>query len=423
MTDATHPPMLAASDATHTVRAAFMPLIDAAPLIVAARMGFAEREGLHLLLDREPSWATLRDRVAVGHLDAAHMLAPMPIAANLGLTALPVQLIVPMALGFGGNTVTVSQALRRELGEAGADDRALQAAAGAGHALAAVVRRRGGEGRPRLAIGVVHTHSAHFYQLAYWLAAVGIDPLRDLDVVVVPPPLMAAALAGGQIDAFCAGEPWGSVAQRQAGGHVLFTNGSIWQSSPEKVLGVRRDWFEADPARTHALVRALHRAAEWSDEAANAMDLVRLLAASDALALPEDVIAESLARRRTGSSASDALFLAFARQAADFPWLSHASWFYAQMTRWRQAAFSAEGLARARTTYRPDIFRAALAPLGVDLPGANSKVEGALTSASPAGSTGGRLRLGPDAFFDGEVFDPDDVAGYLARLETAAARA
>lgn len=397
----------------HVVRAAFMPLLDAAPLIVAARLGFAEQEGLAIVLERGTSWAGLRDRIAVGRLDVAHMLAPMPIAANLGMTALPVDLIVPMALGYGGNTVTVSARLWRDLQETAS---VLQSdAVAAGRAFAAVVKRRREAAAPRPVIGVVHTHSAHYYQLAYWLAAVGVDPLRDVDIVVVPPPQTAAALQLGEIDAFCAGEPWGTLATQLATGHILLTNESIWRQSPEKVLGVRSLWFEEEPARTAALVRSLFRAAEWCDVPSHVADLTRLLSEAGALDLPEEVISVALARRRGGGADAGSGFLTFARNGAAFPWLSHASWFYSQMTRWRQAAFSQHGLAIARSTYRPDIFRAALMPLGVDLPVANSKVEGRLTKPTPVGSSSGKLVLGPDTFFDGSIFDPDDVTGYLAQ--------
>lgn len=398
----------------HKVRAAFMPLLDAAPLIVAARLGFAAKEGVDIALERETSWATLRDRIAVGHLDAAHMLAPMPIASNLGRTALPVRLIVPMALGYGGNTVTVSEALWQELWNGDAEPAASDAAL-SGAALAKVVGRRKDSGGARLTVGVVHTHSAHFYQIAYWLAACGVDPVRDIDIVVVPPPLTASALARGQIDAFCAGEPWGSIAEREARGRILLTNESIWRSSPEKVVGVRQAWYQEDQERTNALVRGVFKAAAWCDDPLNAGELVQLLASAEGLGLAGDVLSAGLERRRVDRSNPSTGFLAFARQGAAFPWLSHASWFYSQMTRWMQADYCAEGLAVARSTYRPDIHRTALRPLQVDLPSANSKVEGMLKTATPAGSTEGRLMLGPDTFFDGRVFDPDDVASYLGR--------
>lgn len=394
------------------MRAAFLPLLDAAPLIAAARMGFATSEGLDIILERESSWASLRDRVAVGHLDAAHMLAPMPIASNLGLTPLAVRLVVPMALGYGGNSLTVSGALAVALvGEHGMP--LTGDAASAGAALAKVVRDRSRRGADKLTIGVVHTHSAHYYQIAYWLAVAGVDPVNDVDIVVVPPPLTAPALAGGQIDAFCAGEPWGSFAAREAGGYILLTNESIWRSSPEKVLGVRGAWYEDDRERTLALVRSIYRAAQWCDDADNEADLARLLSGREMLNVDVAVIEEGLSRRRTQGSGKPSGFLTFAQHGAAFPWLSHAAWFYSQMTRWKQTQFSAAGLQIARATYRPDIHRAALKPLAADLPAANSKVEGMLSMPTPAGSSGGRLLLGPDVFFDGKIFDPDKIEDYL----------
>lgn len=394
------------------VRMAFMPLLDAAPLIVAARMGFASSEGIEIALERETSWATLRDRVAVGHLDAAHMLAPMPIASNLGLAPLAVRIVVPMALGFGGNTVTVSSALAGDLRGCGLPPVADAAATGA--ALRRIVRERRQSGKDKLTIGVVHTHSAHFYQVAYWLSAVGIDHVRDVDIVVVPPSLTAAALARRQIDAFCAGEPWGTVAAHDAGACILLTNESIWRSSPEKVLGVREAWYEEDRERTRALVRSVFRAAQWCDDPQNERELARVLAGQDALQLGGGLLTEALARRRAGDGGSTTGFLAFARQSATVPSLSHAAWFYSQMTRWRQAQFSRNGLDIAVTTYRPDIHGAALKALGAGLSVDDNKIEGA--PGSPAGSNGDIPCLGPEMFFDGAVFDPDDVEGYLARL-------
>lgn len=267
---------------------------------------------------------------------------------------------------------------------------------------------------PKLVVAVVHTHSAHYYQFAYWLAAAGVNPDRDVDLVVVPPSLTTAAMDSGQIDAFCAGEPWGSIARDTIAARVLVTNTSIWRSSPEKVLAARAAWCAEESEATYALVRAVYRAALWCDDPANADALAELLAAPDALALPAPVIAASL-RQRFASDGTPTGFLAFARQSAAFPWLSHAAWFYTQMVRCRQVPLSDTGLATARATYRPDLYRRALGPQGVDLPSANSKVEGRLSVPTAVGSTGGRLMLGPDTFFDGATFDPDDIEGYLAR--------
>lgn len=384
------------------LRAGFMPLTDAAPLIVAARLGFARAEGVVIELERETSWATLRDRMAVRHLDVAHMLAPMPIADAIGLTPLPIDVVVPMALGFGGNTITVSTALARELAEEGAP--ATGEAAPTAAAMARVVAARRWAARPRLTLAVVHPFSAHHYQLAYWLGWAGIAPACDVELVVLPPPLMTAALAGGQIDGFCAGEPWGSAAAWQGAGRVLTTSAHIWRRAPEKVLGVGRAFAEENAETLMKLVRAVYRAAAWCDEAGNHGDLARLLAEAGHIGQPAEVILAGLSRRPGYAGdeiAGGTGFLAFASETATFPWISHAAWFHAQMVHSGQAMLGSEQEARARAVYRPDLYRKALAPLGVSMPGVDSKIEG----ASP-----------DDPFFDGRAFDPERIEDYLSQI-------
>ncbi|HOV04522.1 MAG TPA: CmpA/NrtA family ABC transporter substrate-binding protein, partial [Kaistiaceae bacterium] len=222
-----------------TVRAGFIPLIDAALLIAAAEKGFAAREGLELVLQRETSWANIRDRVAIGHFDVAHMLAPLPVAASLGLVPLPVPMIAPYALGLGGNAVTVSRALWEALEAAGAPSTGDPAATGA--ALAAVVSARAAAGHAPLTLAVVNAFSGHNYELRHWLAASGIDPWRDVQFAVVPPPFMADALAAGRIDGYCVGEPWNTVAASSGAGRIVTTKAAIWPKSLEKVLGMRTD--------------------------------------------------------------------------------------------------------------------------------------------------------------------------------------
>jgi len=398
------------------IRIGFIPLVDASPLIVAYEQGFAAAEGIELQLSRETSWATIRDRLAVAHLDAAHALAPLPLAANLGLGPLACDLVVPIALGTGANTVTVSRPLWGDLARHGS--LADLEPAGAIAALGRLVRARRATGDRPLTFGIVHQHSAHHYQLAYWLAAGGVVPGRDVDLVVVPPSLMPAALASGRVDAFCAGEPWGSVAVAEGVGAILTTNTNIWRGSPEKVLAVRTAWADLAPASLAALVRAVHAACQWCDDSANRGELTALLARPEYLARPAGDILPSLSRTLSapdGSLCHVAGLLRFAGHAATFPWTSHAMWFLSQMVRWGEVGLDPDVIDTARRTFRPDLYRLALSDIGVAMPAANAKVEGALVAERGVGSSSGTLTLGPDGFFDGQVFDPDDLIAYVAR--------
>lgn len=398
----------------HRITAGFLPLLDSALLVAARERGFAEEEGVELVLVRENSWASIRDRLAVGHFDVAHVLAPMPIAFNLGLSPLAARTIAPMALGLGGNAVTVSLDLWRTMREHGAAAEFDPASTGA--ALRETIRQRGATGAGPLRFAVVHPHSGHNYELRYWLSACGIDPDKDIEIVIVPPPLMADALGSRRIDGYCVGEPWNTAAVAKGTGRIATVKAAIWRSSPEKVLGVAAGWAEANPLELAALLRALYRASRWCGDGANHQELARLLAGRAYLDCPAEWLLPALsgivATGEGGEVAMPDFFVPHAK-GATFPWKSHALWFYSQMVRWGQVEASTGNEATARETYRPDLYRAALRELGVALPGANAKVEGALVAPTPVGSAGASLVLGPDGFFDGAVFDPDKVGSYI----------
>jgi len=401
------------------VHAGFLPLIDSAILVVGSEKGFAEDEGIDLTLVRENSWANIRDRMAIGHFEVAHMLAPMPIAAKLGLTPMPLEIIAPMALGLGGNAVTLSRGLAESL-NIGSDGTAF-AAAPSGKALFGEVQRRRIGGLKKLVLGVVHPHSGHNYDLRYWLAASGIDPERDVDIVIIPPPYMPDALKAGRIDGFCVGEPWNSVAARDGSGVIVTTKSEIWRSSPEKVLGVSLEFAERNPEVLKALLRALTRAAMWCEKSDNHEELAHLLSRIHYIGIEPETLLPSLSGAFETADGTlhhvEDFFIPFSR-AANFPWRSHALWFYSQMVRWGHADWDASQTEAISQTYRPDLYRSALATFDIPLPAASSKVEGGLPRTVPVGASKGSLLLGPDGFFDGKIFDPDMIEAYVLSQKT-----
>jgi NitT/TauT family transport system ATP-binding protein len=343
------------------------------------------------------------------------MLGPMPLSANLGLTPLDAPMIAPMALGLGGNAITVSNDLWSAMEAAGAPSDG--SARGTGEALRRVIAERAEKGLPRLRFGVVHRESGHNYELRYWLAASGIDPDRDIEIVIVPPPFQPDALATRRTDAFCVGEPFNSVAVARGIGRIVTTKSAIWRLSPEKVLGTRAQWANRYPEQLAALIRALTRAARWCGDPDNGPALAQLLAREDRLNLPPELLLRPLSGKLLFGPGEehqvDEFFVPFLR-AANFPWVSHAMWFYAQMVRWGQVEHTPENAARARASYRPDLFRAALSGQGIPVPAANAKIEGALTEPTIVGASGGTLTLGPDGFFDGTRFDLDQLDDYIS---------
>lgn len=389
----------------------FIPLLDCAPLVVAAQKGFAAAEGIDLALVRETSWASIRDRIVVGHFDAAHMLGPMAVASTLGIGHLQVPMVAPISLGLGGNAITVSTSLwdqmQRHGAMAGADPQVQ------GTALRALVTAREQAGKAPLTLAMVYPFSSHNYELRYWLSACGIDPDRDVRLLVLPPPLLVDALREGQIDGFCVGEPWNSLAVSVGAGCIVTPTTAIWRLSPEKVLGCKLEWARRYPDRMAALIRAVYRASQWCEQAENHDELARLLAEPRFVGAPAEVLRHGLANQLMLIPGEESRtvpdFYIRARQAATFPWTSHAVWYYSQMVRWRQIEFNERDLAAVRGTWRPDLYRIALAPLKVNVPLEDSKVEGAHVAIRNIPSSGGSLQYGPDGFFDGKMFDPSHL--------------
>ena len=390
----------------------FQPLVDSAVLIAAAEIGFAADEDVTLTLSRGGSWDDILEDVASGKLQGAHIPAPLPVAVNLGLLPNATPLVAPIAFGLGGNAVTVSIALHAEMSQQGLLTDLDPAAAGA--ALRAVIAARRSQGAPLIKISVAHRFSGHHYELRYWLAACGIDPDGDVDLIVLPSQQTVEALAERQIDACCVGEPWSTIATDRGLGRVVTVKSAIWRDSPEKVLGLSKPWADDNPLLVDALLRALHHAADWCAHPANIEQLAGILGAR--LALPGEWMLPALSRaaRQSGFSRfGKHSTRTIRRKPGTFPWQSHALWCYSQMVRWGDCDHTPGNMQTARDSYRPDLYRRGLKPIFAPMPGANMKVEGALREPQHVGASHAAFVLGPDGFFDGRMFDPDCLEDYI----------
>ncbi|MBN2871939.1 MAG: ABC transporter substrate-binding protein [Halothiobacillaceae bacterium] len=389
----------------------FIPLTDCAPLIVARERGLFERWGLDIELRREASWANIRDRVIVGEFDGAQMLAPMPLACSAGLGSVTKPMLAPFVLSLNGNAITLAAGLHRELVEqAGSSDEPA-----VGQALKRLVGREQAEGRPKRTFATVFPYSMHTLQLRLWLGHHGIDPDRDVRIVVIPPPQMVANLDQGHIDGFCVGEPWNTLAVQEGVGHIAITGYEIWNNSPEKVLGVTRDWAAAHPQTLKALMAALYEACAWLDEPAHRLEAARLIAEAHVIDVPEEAIAPALAGRlrmgRDEPIVECPDFTVFHRHAANYPWWSQAWW---MLERMRVNGDLAGGpledatglvpLARlAAEVYDDRPYRDLMRDLGQALPSARGKPEGI---HSQGWRDAGGFPLGADRLIDGQTFDP-----------------
>jgi NitT/TauT family transport system ATP-binding protein/nitrate/nitrite transport system substrate-binding protein len=319
-----------------TLSLGFVPLIDAAPIIVAQANGFFAAERLSITVSREASWATVRDKLAVGALDGAHLLAPLALASTLGMGEHATPLVAPLALNRGGAAVTLSTRIAR-----GAD---------AAADLRRVVALRREQGASPLTFATVFPYSIHNYLLRRWLADAGLDPERDVRLTFAPPPRMAELLADGVIEGFAAGEPWNAAAVAAGSGLVAARGGEIWPGAPDKVLATTLAWAEREPAALAALIRAIARAGDWCAAPANRAELVALLARPEHLGVAGERVAAGLDAVRFGA-------------AIAAPTDADASWLVGQMSRWGQLTGTSGAASAARRTFRGDLYAAAI---GVD---------------------------------------------------------
>ena len=327
---------------TKSLRIGYMPLTDAGLLFVAAAKGFDREEGLAFDLVAETSWANLRDKLAVGIYDAAHMLAPAVVASTLGLDGFHCADDRRRRLGPRRQRHFRRAEACREFRDkiaGGASDPPATA-----RALAEIVAERRGKGLPALRFAHVFPYSTHHYQLRLWMRLGGVD-LEGVRLTVTPPPLMGESLRGGHVDGFCVGEPWNSLARDAGEAEILHPCRDLMSDCPEKVLAFRADAARGDEEPPRAAARAIRRAALWGEVKENADEFCGLIAEGLGAGVTPAVVAATLGK--DGQSAP------WLRLDAESTALDgrQAVWLYVLIAAHGQAAVSDEICARARDAF------------------------------------------------------------------------
>jgi nitrate/nitrite transport system substrate-binding protein len=398
-----------------TLKFGIIPLTDCAPLVIAKEKGFFAKHGLNVAISKEASWANIRDKVSLGELDGAHMLAGMPLAASLGVGAIPKATVTAFSMDLNGNGITVSNALYERMLEA--DPESMKKRPTSAVALKKVIDADKKAGKEPMTFAMVFPVSTHNYEIRYWMASAGIDPDKDVRLVVIPPPQMVANLTANNIVGYCVGEPWNQRAVEMGIGHSLITNYEIWNNNPEKVFGVNRDWADKHPNSHKAAVRALIEAGQWADKPENRKEVVRIISQKSYVNAPPSVVDNSMTGTWMYSKAEGPQkmpdFNVFHRYAATFPWRSHAIWFLTQMARWGQLEKAVNFKQVAEAVYLPDVFREAAKEVGVAYPTLDYKSEGSHAGGWTLDKASSPIAMGPDQFFDGMAFDPAKPIDYL----------
>jgi nitrate/nitrite transport system substrate-binding protein len=338
------------------IRVGFMPLTDCASLVMASVLGLDDKYGIKLQLARQHSWSGMRDRLLQGEIDAAHVLYGLLYGVENGIGTAPTRMAVLMNLSRNGQAITLSRALARDnVTDLGS--------------LAAAMRK----GTRRFTFAHTFPTGNHAMLLYYWLAAGGIDPVRDAQLVTVPPSQMAVNLAAGHMDGFCAGEPWSARAQLDGCGFTVATSQDIWPDHPGKALGATAAFVDANPHACRSLIAAVLEAGRWLDASEENRD-----AAAEVLASPAYVNADrrAIAARLHGQYDNglgrrwiDPDPVRFYDEGeAVFPYLSDGMWFMTQHRRWGLLRDDVDYAAVASRVNRVGLYREAAVLAGVPAP-------------------------------------------------------
>jgi nitrate/nitrite transport system substrate-binding protein len=342
------------------VRIGFIPLTDCSSVVMAAVNKFDEKYGIKIIPTKEASWASVRDKLVNGELDAAHVLYGLVYGVQLGIGGPKKDMNVLMTLNQNGQAITLSNQLR----DKGAID---------GASLAKLVAKKERE----YTFAQTFPTGTHAMWLYYWLAAQGINPFKDVKTIVVPPPQMVANMRVGNMDGFCVGEPWGNRAIVDNIGFTAVTTQDIWVDHPEKVLGTTAEWVAKNPNTARAMTAAIIDAGKWIDASlANKQKTADTVASKAYVNTDADVIVARMlgrynnglpgAQNRTWDDRNAMKF--FNDGAVTFPYLSDAMWFLTQHKRWGLLKDDPDYLAVAKKVNRIDIYRQAATAAGVSVP-------------------------------------------------------
>ncbi|WP_113340904.1 CmpA/NrtA family ABC transporter substrate-binding protein [Rhizobium cremeum] len=376
----------------------FIALTDAAPLIIAKEKGLFEKYGLpDVEVAKQASWGATRDNLVLGGaangIDGAHILTPMPYLMEAGKVTqnnVPVPMSILARLNLDSQGISVASEYAQT--GVGLDSSKLKE----------VFAAKKAEGK-EIKVAMTFPGGTHDLWLRYWLAAGGIDPDKDVSTIVVPPPQMVANMKVGNMDAFCVGEPWNEQLVNQGIGFTACTTGELWKGHPEKAFSMRSEWIEKNPNAAKALMMAVMEAQIWADSMDNKEEMATILGKRQWFNVPpKDVLGRLKGNINYGNgrvAENTGLEMKFWKDHASYPFKSHDLWFLTENIRWGKFAPDTDTKALIDKVNREDIWRSAAKDLGVaeaDIPASTSR--------------------GPETFFDGKVFDPENPKAYLESL-------
>ena len=381
-----------ASDAPETSKMKFgiIALTDCSPIVIAHEKGLFKKYGIESTVSKGANWAAIRDSLSSGDIQGTHMLLGMPIASTMGLLGSPKKpMIIPWILNRNGQSISLKNGFK---GKVQADPKALKPFVDKAKSL----------GEP-LTFAMTFPPGTHAMWTRYYLGAGGINPDKDVSLIVIPPPQMVANMKVGSMHFFCVGEPWNAQLIHQKIGFSACTTQQIWVDHPEKTLGVRADWVEKNPKTALAVTKAVLEAQIWCDKPENKKEMCEIVSRRSWFNVPvDDIIGRTNGEIDFGDGrkiAKDPNLMKYWKDFASYPFQSHELWFLTENIRWGNLPPDTDTKGLVKKVNREDIWRAA------------AKAINAPAAEIPASTSRGK-----ETFFDGKVFDPENPAAYLASL-------
>ncbi len=369
------------------VKIGFIPLTDCASVVMASVLGFDKKYGIKITPTKESSWASVRDKLVNGELDAAHVLYGLIYGVHLGVGGPKKDMATLMTINNNGQAITLSKALANK----GAVD---------GASLAKLMQTD----KREYTFAQTFPTGTHAMWLYYWLAAHGINPMKDAKVITVPPPQMVANMRVGNMDGYCVGEPWGHRAIADRIGITAVTTQDIWRDHPEKVLGTSAEWVNKYPNTARAMTAAVLDAGRWIDASlSNKIKMAETIANKSYVNTSVDVINQRILGRYQnglGKTWDDPNYMKFYNDGAvSFPYLSDGIWFLTQLKRWGLLKSDPDYLAVATAINQIDLYKDAAAMAKVNVP---------------------KTPMRSSKLIDGVVWDAKNPAAYAASFKIKA---
>jgi nitrate/nitrite transport system substrate-binding protein len=372
-----------ASDAPESPNVNFgmIALTDCSPIVIAHEKGLFKKYGINSTVTKGANWAAIRDNLSTGSIQATHMLIGMPLASTMGLQGSPKKpMVIPWLMNRNGQAITLKQEWQ---GKVGADPKALVPFVESAKKL----------GEP-LTFAMTFPPGTHAMWMRYYLAAGGINPDKDITLIVVPPAQMVANMKIGKMDGFCVGEPWGARSIADKIGFTSVTTQDMWQDHPEKVCAFTEEFTEKNPKTVKAVLKALHEASVWLDDLGNRPEQCEIVSRATYINCQKDIILGRLLGDLDygdGRKKKDDFYMHFSKRNCNYPQPKYAKWFLSQYRRWGMVSGAPDYEGVAKRVMRTDIYEEAMKEIGY--------AHGGLNNA-------------PETLFDGKAFDPADPESY-----------